>query len=137
MKGIPIDSRRMGSERDVKLSYSEEFWFKAKGLARDRAVLGCLLAHLQAMQTLVEGGFDMIVEDNVRLSRDAADRIWETIDASSKSQCHLRYFGWLGSLPNLKWVLGVHAKRKGVKTTTADNAPSTIFEFPIVPTSRR
>jgi hypothetical protein len=47
-------------------------------------------------------------------SCECAERIWETIEASKDwenvhhKQCHLRYYGWLGSRTNLEFVIKVH-----------------------------
>ena len=84
--------------------------------------------------------FDFILEDNVRAflgvdnnlndwtgwSCECANRIWDMIELSGElgkdgiamqsdnlSSCHLRYYGWLGSLPNLNWVYQNHMPRKG------------------------
>lgn len=58
-------------------------------------------------------------------SCECANRIWDAIELSGEmgkdniinsdnlSTCHLRYFGWLGSLPNLSWVYDKHIPRKG------------------------
>lgn len=118
--------QRMGSASDVQVHYSVELWRKSKGLNRGRSVLACLLAHLQAMKRLVDQDFDLIVEDNVRLCHDAARRIWETKEASELEECHLRYYGWLGSLPNLEWVFDVHSERSGLS-----NAHDKAFRFPV------
>ena len=125
---IPLSPHRQGSAEDVSLPYSMELWRKAKILNRDRSVLACAFAHLIAMKTLVESkssstneddhdesggdgddkGFDFILEDNVRVftgewnnSCECANRIWDVIEASNNapSTSHMKYFGWLGSLP--------------------------------------
>jgi GR25 family glycosyltransferase involved in LPS biosynthesis len=140
LKDVPIttDGRR-GGPADLAVHYSVELWRKSKALNRGRGVLGCLLAHLAAMKKMVEHQefendeetFDLICEDNVRLCSDAARRIWETKEASASSStvqdCHLQYHGWLGSLPNLEWVLNVHSKRTGLPSDAADKA----FYYPI------
>lgn len=118
--------QRMGSPSDMKVHYSVELWRKSKGLNRGRSVLACLLAHLLAMKRLVDQDFDLIVEDNIRLCHDAARRIWETIEANESEECHLRYYGWLGSLPNLEWVFDVHSERNGLP-----NAHDKAFFFPV------
>ena len=73
-------------------------------------------------------------------SCECATRIWDIIESSdgigkddrqfeesSKlSVFHLRYFGWLGSLPNLSWVYNNHIPRKGYSVTDT----MTIFPFP-------
>eukprot|EP00970_Alexandrium_tamarense_P011924 scaffold2604_cov198-Alexandrium_tamarense.AAC.29 len=77
-------------------------------------------------------------------SCECANRMWDLIDASDSyatdnaesaqqsqctsdalQRCHLRYYGWLGSLPNLTWVYQNHIPRKG--TAAGDNK---IFPFP-------
>eukprot|EP00956_Cyclotella_meneghiniana_P019025 scaffold32223_cov83-Cyclotella_meneghiniana.AAC.8 len=71
-------------------------------------------------------------------SCECANRIWDIIELSGDmgisgtntksdnlSTCHLRYFGWLGSLPNLAWVYQNHIPRKG---QGSDNMK--IFPFP-------
>ncbi|KAL7533951.1 hypothetical protein ACHAXR_005546, partial [Thalassiosira sp. AJA248-18] len=166
---VPISPQRCGSAEDISLPYSMELWRKAKTLNRDRSVLACTLAHLMAMKALVgesdnkaldgnngDGGFDFILEDNVRAfvgfedaaeyltdassendnkqgvehwtgwSCECSNRIWDIIEASNAapSKCHMRYFGWLGSLPNLTWVYKHHLPRTGF-----DNA-ATIFPYP-------
>ena len=120
------DNPRRGSATDVQLHYSVELWRKSKGLNRGRNVLACTFAHLLAMKQLVEQDFDLIVEDNVRLCQDAFRRIWETKEASEMEKCHLRYYGWLGSLTNLEWVIHVHSQRQGLQ-----HATEKAFYFPI------
>jgi hypothetical protein len=127
LQNVPITTiGRLGSTSDLEVHYSVELWRKSKGLNRGRSVLACMLAHLLAMKRLVEEGFDLILEDNVRLCYDSAQRIWDTMDASESEECHLRYYGWLGSLPNLEWVLDVHSERSGLAA-----APDKAFYFPI------
>jgi len=90
------------------------------------------MAHLMAMKKLVEENFDVILEDNTRMPLDlVASRIWDTIDASERGgECHLRYYGWLGSLPNIQWVFNVHSNRQMVRTDN-DNDDTEIFNFPV------
>ncbi|KAL3782075.1 hypothetical protein ACHAW5_000696 [Stephanodiscus triporus] len=85
------------------------------------------------------GGFDFILEDNVRAfagvvddddgvcpeeegttsssgggwSCECAGRIWDIIEASGEApyDCHMRYYGWLGSLPNVAWMYNNHVPR--------------------------
>eukprot|EP00986_Skeletonema_menzelii_P015483 scaffold11881_cov149-Skeletonema_menzelii.AAC.10 len=135
---IPISPNRRGAPEDISVPYSVELWRKSKTLNRDRAVFGCSLAHLIAMKTLIgddhdksddlsshDAKFDFILEDNVRAfvgledtvgnnSCECACRIWDLIEASNKAQDkpHLRYYGWLGSKPNLSWVYNNHIPRK-------------------------
>jgi hypothetical protein len=85
--------------------------------------------------------FDFILEDNIRAflgiaddgahpeevvdmlsdgysgwSCECANRIWDIIEASnaSQSKCHMRYYGWLGSLANLAWIYGNHIPRSAL-----------------------
>ena len=153
---IPIAPGRHGSQRDRKLHYSVELWWKSKSISRERGVLACLLAHLIAMRALVEGDYDLILEDNVRAPIvggeggkdeveaevdaycECAERIWATMEASERlsnaskeqdeananeekegstsKECHLRYYGWLGSKPNLKWLYETHMPRMRART---------------------
>lgn len=94
------------SSEGQKEHYTYEFWNKAKTINRGRSVLGCLLAHLMAMKKFVEGDYDVLLEDNVRWTRDAVDRLAEHClkeDLASK-RGDLLYYGWLGSQPNLEWI---------------------------------
>ena len=127
--------------------------------------MACFLAHLVAMRTLVDGGYDFILEDNVRapifgnngddddeggedadMYCECAERIWATMEASermsqseasstagedSAKQCHLRYYGWLGSRPNLKWLFDVHTKRMRAREDW-DDSHGAIFPYPTV-----
>ena len=152
---VPVLPGRKGSEFDKSMHYSKELWQKAKGINRGRSVLACSLAHLKAMKTLVEEGYDFILEDNVRVPLidpmvvadvnkdeidnfqcECANRIWDTIDSSdewsveSGQQCELRYYGWLGSRPNLEFILEGHCpKRRYERKNTVDNT-KTFFPFP-------
>ena len=65
------------------------------------------------------GGFDVILEDNVRVSPEhCADQIWESIYAVqeweqvSGEKCHLRLVGWLSSITNLKWIFNMHIPKR-------------------------
>jgi len=154
---IPISPNRRGSPEDIAIPYSMELWRKAKTLNRDRSVLACTFAHLMAMKRIVgdkhDGAlnddnedleYDFILEDNVRAflgidnedtkyGCECANRIWDIIEASNNasSECHLRYFGWLGSLPNLNWVYNNHMKRSQLnETTSPDDDECIIFPFP-------
>jgi len=144
LKDIPVTPGRRGSEHDIKLHYSVELWQKAKGVNRGGATMACLLAHLRAMNCCVEEDYDFILEDNVRAPpEECAQRIWETIGASEEwqradgEQCHLRYFGWLGSLPNLHWVLNTHIPRTAFThertddDTEEESSQANVFPFPI------
>lgn len=146
-KPIPLsqNSSRKGRKMDLEIPYSVEFWRKGKSLGRGRAVLACFLAHLIAIRAHAEdedGGYDIILEDNVRplINKDSknyhfadrsmtkkeqphendkececAKRIRETIDASEscKEPCHLRYYGWLGSIENVQYIYQHHIKSQG------------------------
>lgn len=136
---VPVAEGRRGSRYDVKLHYSVELWRKARTVNRGRAVLGCLLAHLIALKRFVSEDFDVILEDNARAPpEDCARRIWETIEASEENfkqigvQCHFRYVGWLGSIPNLRWIYERHVRKTLVPHggETNDRAPCSVFPFP-------
>ena len=155
LKDVPVRPGRKGLESDARLHYSVELWRKAKGLSRGRGVLGCVLAHLIAMRTFVEGGYDLLIEDNVRAPTgsasgddehdcECAERIWGTIDASHAAAnhegsglgpCHLRYYGWLGSRPNLEWVIKIHAERTSFQAPRVRDdigrGAAAVFPFPI------
>ena len=122
-----------------------ELWAKAKTLNRGRSVLACVMAHLMAMKTLVgdqdesaclgsadSSGFDFIVEDNVRAfagsGSECAKRIWQAVEASSSQECHLRYYGWLGSAPNLTWMFANHIPRKAFNR--AEGSDFSMFPLP-------
>ena len=145
LKDVPIPTEgRRGSECDLRIHYSEELWRKAKTVNRGRAVLACALAHLSAMKRLVEEGFDLLLEDNVRFPIDTvAQRIRETMDAVQEWEtetghcCHIRYFGWLGSTTNLEWIASSHIphtkfeRNRTSNNHVDDNAASmTCFPMP-------
>lgn len=132
LQNVPVTENRHGSLEHKKLHYSVEFWRKSKALNRGRCVLGCFFAHILAMKKLVEENFDAILEDNTRMSPElVASRIWDTIDASEKGgECHLRYYGWLGSLTNIDWVWNVHSIRQNVLIEDG-NDDTELFHFPI------
>jgi len=119
LKDVPVPTEgRRGSDVDVSLHYSVEIWRKAKTLNRGRAVLGCALAHLTALRRLVFEDYDLLLEDNVRFPvAQVAQRIRETVCSLSEweiktgNKCHIRYFGWLGSLTNLDWIDSSHRPR--------------------------
>ena len=179
---VPVEPGRRGSDFDVKMHYARELWQKGKGINRGRSVLACAFAHLVAMRKLVDEGYDIILEDNVRAPIssistsnnkthshtsasnlegqeksshcECAHRIRETIAASkeleeaSGKKCHMRYYGWLGSRPNLEFVMDTHCERTKYKrengfrnyndnpdtdtdiNTDHGSAPS-VFPFPI------
>jgi len=119
LQGVPVLSEgRRGSDYDKTCHYSVELWRKAKTINRGRAVLACTLAHLVALKRFTDEGFDVLLEDNVRAPLDAAscaDRIRQVASADANNsnsgearQCHFRYFGWLGSVPNLRWIYERH-----------------------------
>jgi hypothetical protein len=138
LEGIPISTEnRKGNQYDLKLHYSVELWQKAKSINRGRAVLACTFAHLIALKKFVEGSFDLIIEDNVRAPVDCcAERIWESMAASLEQQeqtssaCHFRFLGWLGSIPNLEWILETHLKKRAFQRTNTDPPSSTISVSP-------
>jgi hypothetical protein len=130
---VPIAPGRRGSDYDVSLHYSVELWRKAKTVNRGRAVLACALAHLLALRRLVMEDFDILLEDNVRLPVESvADRMWDCIRESEReqpdisssdssthtAQVHMRYFGWLGSIPNLKWIYASHVHKHDPSSAT-------------------
>ena len=159
---VPIAPGRHGSQRDRKLHYSVELWWKSKSISRERGVLACFLAHLIAMGTLVEGDYDLILEDNVRAPLfgaesdveaevdkycECAERVWATLEASERlsnapkqediagegtsKECHLRYYGWLGSKPNLRWLYETHTRRMRARQDF-DDSDGVIFPYPTV-----
>lgn len=141
LNDVPItsDGRRGGAD-DVNVHYSIELWRKAKTLTRERAVLGCFLAHLIAMKRLTSEGFDFILEDNVRApTADCGRRILEAIQASKEwekeleNTCHLRFYGWLGSTTNLDWIFDKHIHRASYVRRANDVAANycSIFSFPM------
>lgn len=143
LAGVPIAPDRRGSPADVKLHYCDELWRKAKTVNRGRSVLGCILAHLIAIKTFVDdGNFDVLLEDNIRAPLDgqAAQRVRQTIEAAREcepltGQVHMKYFGWLGSMLNLKWTFQSHlsARRLG---STIDNGASDDCFVAMFPTTQ-
>jgi hypothetical protein len=163
LDNVPIQQhRRVGNAADCQVHYSVELWRKAKTINRGRSVLACLLAHLIALQKFTsspddENSFDIIVEDNVRVpisssssshndesssSSICATRIRETIQASRAYQqetgttCHLRYYGWLGSLENLQWIHECHLPKRSFQFASSSSLSSstktttTVAPFP-------
>lgn len=71
-------------------------------------------------------------------SPPCATRIRESIEASQEweldtgKKCHLRYYGWLGSRPNLEFIINTHCPRTRYKRRGShkSEAPS-IFPFPV------
>ena len=137
LEGVPVTTEgRRGSEYDVSLHYSVELWRKAKTVNRGRAVLACALAHLTALRRLVTDGYDVLLEDNVRFPIETvAERMRETVRAvnewenQSGNQCHLRFFGWLGSTTNLQWIDSSHVPR--TKFDRENGKKSSISCFPM------
>lgn len=138
LQGVPISPDRRGSPADVKLHYCDELWRKAKTINRGKSVLACILAHLIALQTFVQGDFDVLLEDNVRApleTGEAARLIRDTILAARKSEqstggnkVHMKYFGWLGSRLNLQWTFQSHfLKRRLGPETTYSSADESAF----------
>ena len=136
LNDVPVQPGRRGSESDVKLHYSVELWRKAKTINRGRAVLGCTFAHLIALKRYLAEGFDMILEDNVRApTEDCAHRVWQSmeamreweqqqqgqqnntplVDTPNNRKCHLRFLGWLGSVPNIQWILERHTLKRAFR----------------------
>jgi hypothetical protein len=136
LRDVPVEEGRRGSPHDIKLHYSEELWRKAKALNRGRAVLGCTLAHLIALPRFVEEGFDVMLEDNVRAPVEEFVECFRSIARSSQEwsdltgyPCHLRYYGWLGSIPNLRWIYDIHIPSRGHPCDDSSR-DGTVFPFP-------
>lgn len=134
--GVPVTEGRWGSQHDKKLHYSVELWRKAKTINRGRSVLACTFAHLIAMKTFVnDGSFDLILEDNIRVPVEyCAQRIWETIAASKVVEdhgisCHLRFYGYLGSVTNMKYVYQIHCQKRAFACTSSGDTAS-VFPSP-------
>ncbi len=96
------------------VDYAQEFWKKGRSINRERAVLGCLLAHLDAMKLAVEVGADCILEDNSRTLMNL-DAVVDTIRkfrncsaAGGESKVGVRYYGYLGPKDNLTWLYNTH-----------------------------
>lgn len=131
LRDVPVTTGRRGSDYDVSLHYTEELWRKAKTVNRGRAVLACALAHLTALRTLVNDDFDVLLEDNVRMPVESVvERVWDIIDATKtaaeQASCHMRYFGWLGSIPNLQWIYTSHIASSGGATVVPCPTPQDI-----------
>ena len=150
LKDVPVKPGRRGSSYDVTLHYSVELWRKAKTVNRGRAVLGCTLAHLIALKRYFAEDFDIILEDNVRVPmKDCATRIGETRKAcleweqqqqkegnmnrnGQPQKCHLRFLGWLGSIPNLQWILERHTQKRAFQRQQQENnANISVVPFPL------
>lgn len=141
---IPLSNgSRRGSPADLKVHYTTELWQKAKTINRGRAVLACALAHLRAMKTFVEAeeAFDVLLEDNVRLSPEhsaerirAAARVSREYSRTYGAECHLRYLGWLGSTMNLQWMhesyIPLQCFRDGDRNDCGYPIEPTVVRFP-------
>lgn len=110
---VPVTTEgRKGSARHREWHYSAEIWRKGKTVNRGRAVLGCTLAHLIALQRFTDEDFDVLLEDNVRFpdAEEFFERVWTIKEAKEEwekgtgQKCHMHYFGCLGSIPNLRWI---------------------------------
>ncbi|CAB9518050.1 expressed unknown protein [Seminavis robusta] len=152
LENVPLNidqDQRRGSKTDLKVHYSIELWRKAKTINRGRAVLACTLAHLIALKKWYSSNdnnddqFDMILEDNVRTTlSDSALRIWHARLAAEEynnnnqqqqqqQKCHMRFLGWLGSIPNLQWILQRHVKARAFQRDDNTYASQyTIVPFP-------
>ena len=104
---------KKGSQKGIwpDMDYAEELWKKGRSLNRERSVLACLMAHLKAMRAALEGGYDVILEDNVRIleSHETYTIMRSFIDKSMSSG--VRYFGYLGPRDNLEWLYEKHLPR--------------------------
>jgi hypothetical protein len=156
LDNVPIGKHhhRVGSPADCQVHYSVELWRKAKTINRGRSVLACTLAHLMAMRKFTadspsaggdDSSFDVLLEDNVRVPVQesiCATRIRQTIQASrdyekeTGTTCHLRYYGWLGSLENLQWMHECHLPKRAFRrpssssSCNADETTTTATPFP-------
>lgn len=150
LQNVPV-VQRLGWGKDSH--YAIELWYRGKSINRGRSVLACALAHFKAMKKLVEGDYDIILEDNVRAVThplrkndtsiqeegicECADRIWCTLDSSLKWEqdhhrtCHLRYYGWLGSRPNLEFIISKFIPMTRYHPSTDPYDDISIFPFPI------
>jgi hypothetical protein len=89
---------------------------------------------LIALPRFVREEFDVMLEDNVRAPiEDIAERCWKIIQAShdwsaeTGCPCHMRYFGWLGSVPNLRWMYDSHIQSRG---HVCHGITCAVFPFP-------
>lgn len=88
---------------------------------------------------------------------ECADRIWEFLDTiqeweennknddeddygekeqtNVKKCCHMKYFGWLGSIPNLRWIchsqIPTKKYKRHVQDKKNDDDVMTMFEYPM------
>jgi hypothetical protein len=109
-------------------------WLRSSACsAAERRVLACTLAHARALATAASEGWDVIVEDNVRLRKDTAQelaRLLPTAPAAAEAEAtvpsrpalgehggeeavSLRYLGYLGKLESLRSVHGQPASATG------------------------
>lgn len=88
------------------LKVSEDnLWWLCKTLNRDRATLACTLAHLAAQRKAVEEGWDLIIEDNVRVVTKGAEESIRAIAAASPD-AHLRYYSFNGKSADIARLFG-------------------------------
>lgn len=90
---------------------------------------------------LQEGLSELLSKDDESKMPPCAKRIHECIEASheweteSGKKCHLRYYGWLGSRPNLEFIIRrfspkMRYQRKG-KDCDDNNDCTSFFPFPV------
>ena len=80
-----------------------------------------------------------IMNDNeANTTPPCATRIRDAIEASqeweveNRKKCHLRYYGWLGSRPNLEFIINTHCPRTRYKRKgKTECESSSIFPFPV------
>lgn len=77
-------------------------------------------------------------ENKIDTTPPCATRIRDAIEASQEwevengKKCHLRYYGWLGSRPNLEFIINTHCPRTRYKRKSKTECESSsIFPFPI------
>lgn len=131
------------SENDLNSSVEKcggnDFDFILEDNTRAFAGLGCIPC--AETENVVDKNYEW-----TGWSCECANRIWDFIEASNYDAsgnkmgqvddgnpmsftqvppCHLRYYGWLGSLPNLTWLYQCHIPRTGF-----NGGIGTIFPFP-------
>ena len=102
------------------------------------------------MKRLVTEDFDILLEDNVRAPiimddeqqhQGCADLVRQAQSASEKLQaekgveCHVRFFGWLGSTTNLEYVLQIHAPKRAYPAPggySEGDCNVGVFPFPLL-----
>lgn len=144
-ENVPAGNNRRGSLEDQRVHYSVELWRKAKGLNRGRAVLACTLAHLIALKRFTaDGHFDVLLEDNVRCpSAPVTARCIQqgrlachSYECATGNICHMRYFGWLGSILNLEWIFRSHipkrSHRRNIENINYPNLDHIPFNLTVV-----